>query len=220
MHYQFHCNFYHYSLINYVYDHLTHLFLILYSIQTYCLPAIPLLGWIVLLPYCDLFCLRVYCLQMRINCVVTVFIAVSFVVIYFLIMIGWPLWYWLFLCVFEFPPTFLAPPMSVFCAAATTLRLHIFACMTLICSSFCLNVFVQFPLVVIRSVNAESIAAVSDEKFMKASSISLRLIFLRSFILPLPQFFWIPPRSRYASWKCALKCTHMRYSSEILFHMW
>ena len=35
-----------------------------------------------------------------------------------------------------------------------------------------------------------------------------------------PVVFLISSRSRYASWKCALKCTHMRYSSEILFHMW
>ena len=70
----------------------------------------------------------------------------------------------------------------------------------------------RFPFVVVRSVKAESQAAVADAKFMKASSISPRFTLVA---LPYPaspavcsSYFL----ARHDYWKCALKLTHVRSS--------
>ena len=124
-----------------------------------------------------------------------------------------------FLCVLEYPPKFLAPLSSVFCATAATFRLHIYSCRTLIWSYYWLGYIVKFPFVVFSSVNAASCAAVADAKFMKASSISLCLTFFALSYPASPVVCLSSSRSRYASWKCALKCTHVCSFAIIIFHV-
>ena len=111
-----------------------------------------------------------------------------------------------FSCVLECTPTFLALPPSV---ASATFRLHISACRDQIWYSCCLSCVVKFTFVVVSSVNAASLVAVYDTKFIKTSYISPCLNF---FVLPYPAapaFCSSSSPSRYYSWKCALKRTHM-----------
>ena len=76
-----------------------------------------------------------------------------------------------------------APFKLVGRVAYATFRLHNYYCRAQIWSYWCLNWVDRLPLVVISLIKSVSRAAVSDVKFMKASSLEPFLIFLA---LPYP----------------------------------
>ena len=114
---------------------------------------------------------------------------------------------------------FLAPPPFVVCVAVATFRLHISAWRDLIWSSYCLSCIVKFPLVVVSYVNAALIAAISDSRFIRSTSISPCFTL---FVIPYPTAPSVcssHSQSRYASQKCTLKHTHVHLFAKTFSHM-
>ena len=72
-----------------------------------------------------------------------------------------------FIYMFECPPTFLAPLPPVVCADAATLRLNISTCSNLIWPSSCPICVVKLLFIVVSSVNAAYLVAISNGKLMK-----------------------------------------------------
>ena len=156
---------------------------------------------------------------MRVTCVISMEPAVFFIVVFIFIGIGLPLWSGFFLHVYGCPTPFPVPLNSVVRATAATLRLHIYDWSDQICFSCWLSCIVKLPVVFFSSVNTASHASAANAKLIKAYSISTCLMLL---VLSYPAalvVFSSSYRSRYASWKCAFKCTHVRSFFAMLFHM-
>ena len=106
--------------------------------------------------------------------------------------------------------TLLFPFTSVVCIASATLKLHSPACSAWIKYSCCLNFVDRITSVVFSSVNAASRFAVSDENFMKEDSISPCFTLLTMPYPAAPDICSSSYLSRYYSWKCASKHTHVQ----------
>ena len=156
---------------------LPRLFFILSSIHVACSPYIsPLVALCCFLIFPNCFCVNVdneYSSLVSHPCVQQLFLLL------YIISLGLDVHcdMYFFLCVLKFRLTFLNPPPFVVCVDVATFRLHISAWRDLIWSSSCLSCIFKFPLVVVSYMNAALISDIADAKFMRASSISLCLIF-------------------------------------------